>query len=62
MQFRRNVLGVRRSHGAAGRYPVYEKFPCELCGRVEEHRHTREESDAFAKKQKRKLAPGNLFA
>lgn len=44
MKFRREVLGVkRRYNGAAGRYPVDQKFPCELCGRVEEHRHEKEQ-------------------
>jgi hypothetical protein len=28
---------------AAGRYPVYEMFPCEMCGVVKFHLHTLDE-------------------
>ena len=41
MAWRRVMLGNhgRVKYSAAGRYPVDKKFPCESCGRVEEHRH-----------------------
>ena len=41
MKWRRENLGNKgRVHTSmAGRYPVDKKFPCEACGKIDEHRH-----------------------
>lgn len=40
MRWRDQNLDTKGRHAkAAGRYPVDKHFPCEACGRVEEHRH-----------------------